>query len=210
MLVTILIVALIVVGVFLFLNKTSVVEPNLSGEKKTDEVSVTDRMPDHLFWGIIDKTRQDANEDYARQKELLTEGLKHLKPRDIIRFDNTFRHYRGLLYDWQLWAAATILNGECSADCFSDFRGWLISRGKKKMEQIRKNPELLAELVNSDEIYWEGMGYCAIMAYQEATGEEMPLGLSENMEIHGSRWQDDELPSLFPRLWSKFGSKNTA
>jgi hypothetical protein len=59
-----------------------------------------------------------------------------------------------------------------------------------------------------DEVECEDLLYVAIRAYEEQTGEEMPVmtvSLSDSEEPRGTPWEEDELPGRFPRLSARFG-----
>lgn len=120
---------------------------------------------------------------------------------DIVMFDCIFSHYMNLANTWELRAAATILNPELDDAFFADFRGWLITRGKKTYYRVLKNPERLTKHVKlQDPMDWVGFGACALEAYGRKTGRE----LSSPEAIKGRKWQHSELPGIFPRLWKHF------
>lgn len=193
---------LIGAGYYFLMRKKENLPPTGKFSDTTINPDGSQRMPDRVFWGIIDKTRTAANGDYEQQKHLLTEGLRNLEPREILLFDNTFRHYRGKLYTCDLWSAARIVRGDCSDDSFSDFRGWLIGQGYKTMEAVLANPDELVNLADVESVDWEGLSYCAIIAYQDKTGNEMPMGLRENVDLKGHFVAEEDLQSRFPRLWA--------
>jgi hypothetical protein len=165
-------------------------------------------MDDDKFWEIIAQTKLRSNDDYEVQQEELRKELLKLEPIEILKFDNRFRTYRGEAYKWELWAAAYVMNGGCSDDCFSDFRGWLIGQGKATYFKAIENPETLVELNHDmDNDDWEGLSYVPMTIYEEKTGNDMPKGIQENSEITGEEWEEegDDLKNKFPKLWSKWG-----
>ena len=100
-----------------------------------------------------------------------------------------------------------IINGGCSDDCFSDFRGWLIGQGQEIFENAVDNIETLSELNETNDGDWEGLSYIPTEVYEIKTGNDMPNGIRENFEITGEEWDEDEsvLKRKFPELWAKFG-----
>ena len=81
-------------------------------------------MESEKFWEIIEVTKSESSGDYEKQQSLLERELLELTAKEVLEFDNKFRTLRGEIYTWDFWAAAYIINGGCSDDCFSDFRGW--------------------------------------------------------------------------------------
>ncbi|MCG2418260.1 DUF4240 domain-containing protein [Aequorivita sp. F47161] len=166
-------------------------------------------MDENQFWNIIHATIKNSSGDYEKQQSELNTELSKLTAIEILEFDNKFRTLRGKAYIWELWAGAYIMNGGCSDDCFSDFRGWLIGQGKEVYDNAMRNPETLVELnydFNNDD--WEGLSYVPRAVYLKKTGgKEMPNGIRENLKITGEEWAEDgaELKAKFPKLHAKWG-----
>ena len=154
-------------------------------------------------------TRQKSNGSPHAQQEHIESALKSMSPAEIIEFDRFYRtlHYKA--YAWNLWAAAYIVNGGCSDDCFSDFRGWLIGQGEKVYHKALANPDSLADVENLErDMDWEGYGYLAITVYEQVTGQVMPMpAVGHPAEPTGEEWEEDEaeLSALLPKLFEKFG-----
>ena len=164
-------------------------------------------MESEKFWEIIEITKSESSGDYEKQQSLLERELLKLTPKEVLEFDNKFRTLRGEIYTWDFWAAAYIINGGCSDDCFSDFRGWLIGQGKSIFESAVQNIETLSELKQTNDGDWEGLSYIPTGIYEKKTGNDMPNGIQENFEITGEEWEEDEneLKNRFPKLYAKFG-----
>lgn len=165
-------------------------------------------MDEDKFWLIIASTKKKSNGNYERQQEELKRELLKLEPIEILKFDNRFRTFRGNAYKWDLWGAAYIMNGGCSDDSFSDFRGWLIAQGKEIFFNALTNPETLVDLSHDmDNDDWEGLSYVATTSFEEKTGNEIPNGIREKFEITGEEWEEDgdDLKNRFPKLWLKWG-----
>ncbi|MFB9054627.1 DUF4240 domain-containing protein [Formosa undariae] len=159
------------------------------------------------FWKIIATSKANSSGDYEKQQTELEKELLKLTAIEILEFDNKFRKLRGEVYNWNFWAGAYIINGGCSDDCFSDFRGWLIGQGKAIFESAIQDIETLAELNKTNDGDWEGLSYIPTDAYEKKTGNEMPNGIQESLEISGEEWNEegDDLKNKFPKLWAKFG-----
>ena len=164
-------------------------------------------MESKKFWKIIENTKSESSGDYEKQQSLLERELLKLTAKEVLEFDNKFRTLRGKIYTWDFWAAAYIINGGCSDDCFSDFRGWLIGQGKSIFESAVQNIETLSELKETNDGDWEGLSYISTDIYKKKTGNDMPNEIQENFEIIGEEWEEDEnnLKNRFPKLYTKFG-----
>ncbi|MFN3196639.1 MAG: DUF4240 domain-containing protein [Chlorobiota bacterium] len=173
-----------------------------------EAVQNSDKLMDaEKFWEIIAVSKTNSSGDYEKQQVKLQKELLKLSPIEILEFDNKFRTLRGDVYNWDFWAAAYIINGGCSDDCFSDFRGWLIGQGKTTFENAVENIETLSELKETNDGDWEGLSYVPSDAYEKKTGNDIPNGIRENFEITGEEWNEvgDDLKNKFPKLWAKFG-----
>ena len=164
-------------------------------------------MDSGKFWEIIATSKSNSSADYEKQQTELEKELLKLTGIEILEFDNKFRTLRGEVYNWDFWAAAYIINGGCSDDCFSDFRGWLIGQGKSTFENAVKNISTLTQLKDTNDGDWEGLSYVPTDAYEKKTGNEIPKGIRENMEITGIEWDEegDDLKNKYPELWETFG-----
>lgn len=165
-------------------------------------------MDSEQFWAIISTSKINSLGNYETQQSLLEKELLKLSAKEILEFDNRFRSLRGEIYTWDFWGAAYIMNGGCSDDCFSDFRGWLIGQGKSVFENAVQDVETLTQLRDTNDGDWEGLSYVPADAYEKKTTEEMPDGIEENFEISGQEWSEgeDDLKNRFPKLWLKFGA----
>jgi len=165
-------------------------------------------MGEDRFWKLIETSKVNSQGNYEKQQNELAKELNKLDAIDILKFDNRFCTFRGNAYKWELWGAAYIMNGGCSDDCFSDFRGWLIGQGKEAYYNAMSNPETLSILNHDmDNVDWEGLSYVPMICYEQKTGNQMPKGIQENIEITGEEWEEegDDLKNKYPKLWSRWG-----
>ena len=164
-------------------------------------------MNKEIFWEIMLDTNRESDGEPSVQQELIEEELNQLSPKEIIDFDNIFTELFFEAYDWKLWAAAYIINGGCSDDCFIDFRGWLIGQGKDVYFKALSDPDSLSELDELDEdIEWEGYSYLASTVYEDKTGEEMAMTSRMNhpSEPKGEKWDESQVDTLLPKLSRKY------
>jgi hypothetical protein len=168
------------------------------------------------FWSLIDLSRQSVRkttdipewiQEYLRQRPTLYLG----------EYEERFQGLSRLSYDARLWAAAQIMMGFCSDDKFSDFRAWLIAKGKDVFEDALKNPDTLAE-VDVDGDYGTptlfSMNYVAEETYRERAGDSADITdlIAEQPPatlLNEGAWDEDQakLPAMFPRLYAKFGNR---
>jgi len=157
------------------------------------------------FWKLIWDTKQRSagNPDY--QLAALTDALVDLDASDIIAFKAYFDQLMAVSYTRELWAAAYIINGGCSDDCFDYFRGWLIAQGETVFYNALHDPETLAEVVEPEEAELEDMLYVASKAYERKTGQELPQGEHIVWQLNGKLWDEETKYAMYPKLTAKFG-----
>jgi hypothetical protein len=143
-------------------------------------------MSTDMVWQLVEEAR--ASLGPAEDSEALAERVVHLlsqrDPADIIAFAQPMADLLSQAYRADLWAAAYIINGGASDDGFEYFRGWLVAQGQQVFEQALSNPDSLAGLPviiqacdeGNDNVECEGMISLAWLAYEEATGLELPQG----------------------------------
>ena len=168
-------------------------------------------MTDAEFWSLIDMSRARSRGSRKRQEQILRRLQRGLSADDLaefsVRYDNLIRK----AYHWDLWAAAFIIQRGCSDDGFWDFRGWLVSRGKKVYDAAVRDPESLRRVVRGrprDSLNF--LDYSSFV-WEEKTG--LPSckcpGLGSNLgeEPAGEDWDEWDLPQRLPKLWKRFGWK---
>ena len=154
------------------------------------------------FWKLIDKSRR-GSEDCDDEAGKLTELLADESPEAIIAFDERLRERLAEAYRWDLWAVAYIVNGGCSDDGFEYFRCWLIAQGERVYREALADPESLADRAEPD-AEAESMLYAASDAYEVETGRKLPHLVTQAAEPAGTSWDEDQLPTMYPRLWAAF------
>ena len=169
-------------------------------------------MDEQEFWSIVDYTHLQSAGDVETQIGLLRERLDPLSSDDLLRFDAQLTRASQDVYDWQMWGAAYVLLGGCSDDNFTDFRTWLIFRGRERYEAVRRDPDALADIaVKDDEEIGlaEELGAVADDVYERKTGRELfedaPQRPETLGELTGEPFDDDEhaLAARYPRLTAR-------
>lgn len=174
-------------------------------------------MDPDRFWALIDEARELADgEDAATradsQAEHLVEILKQRSTPEIEDFERRFLTLMNESYRWDLWGAAYIIHGGCSDDGFDYFRAWLIGQGREVFTRALADPESLLEIALSEPdpkhvvLEGESLLYAAAEAYEARTADDLDVPVPQRpSEPTGKAWEEDELPKMFPRLWTKFG-----
>jgi hypothetical protein len=161
------------------------------------------------FWQLTSDTRATADNDTGTQSDLLEERLSKLPPREIVQFQQIRHRLDERAYTWDLWGAAFVIEDGCSDDCFRDFRAYLISLGPRVYAAALRNPDSLAGVVeDAEEGDWENADSVAGDAYENATGEDLPVSDSDlSGEPRGQPWDDGDqelLVQRYPRLAERF------
>lgn len=153
------------------------------------------------FWQIVDQT---VTPDYDAQLDRLAEALSKLSRDEILAFDADFWKASKVAYRWDLWGAAYVINGGCSDDGFIDFRSWLIAQGKAVYDAALANPESLADHITEAFAAFEEFAYVPIEVFEAKHDEDWPdRGSGFPPEPVGTRFEEDELDDLFPKLTAK-------
>jgi hypothetical protein len=166
------------------------------------------------FWRIVEASRaatsKSPRDGYMdRQRRQLVQVLSSLPPAEIVAFRDELLALRGEAYRWDLWGVAELIANGCGDDAFSDFRDWLISRGRETYERALADPATVdAERAESDveDIFFEGFASAPNEAYENATGKAMPLSkVKRPVSPAGTPWDDrSDLQERFPELWRKY------
>lgn len=172
-------------------------------------------MPAEEFWSIVERTA-DADRDPDSQMRTLRMLLQGLSLEKIISFEVAFRRYLNEAYSWDLWGAATVINGDCSSDRFEYFRRWLVWRGRKIYEAALVDPDSLAgvDATGEPRREWEfeNIYYVAVEVFEEMGGEGDVRDHSDpeaDCLPSGQHFEEDEehLARRYPKLWHRFGQE---
>jgi Protein of unknown function (DUF4240) len=174
-------------------------------------------MPADRFWQIIERAGQSDHDPDAHM-EALRVALRGLPLEEIISFEVAFRRYLNEAYSWDLWGAAYVIHGGCSADGFEYFRRWLVSKGRDAYEAALADPDSLAQLdarPGHDGVWeFESIYYVAGEVFEEKGGEgdvrdySDPEAGMDGSEPSGEPFAEDEvhLARRYPKLYRRFGA----
>jgi hypothetical protein len=92
-------------------------------------------MDEPAFWRLLDGCR--AAPDLAAALRL---ALRQTDAATIAAFAARWEVVHLSLYGWPLWEVAYVMNGGCSDDTFEQFRDWLITLGRRAVDDARADP----------------------------------------------------------------------
>ncbi|WP_034264972.1 DUF4240 domain-containing protein [Actinospica robiniae] len=140
------------------------------------------------FWTLIEAARAQAtntvDDDGKAVASYLTERLAATSELTIFEFEQHFEILDSALYRWDVWAAATLINGGCSDDSFMDFRAAVITQGREWYERIAQNPDELADHPDvravaagdrKSALFQEAVNYVSAHAYDQITDDDTDM-----------------------------------
>ncbi|MFN0204525.1 MAG: DUF4240 domain-containing protein [Bacteroidia bacterium] len=166
-------------------------------------------MEEEQFWKIIESSKVESNDMYNLQVLIMTEKLRALPVEDIVKYENRFIAMMNKAYTWEMFAAARVIDPECTYHDFEYFRGWILSFGRKTFEESLNNPDILHQLT-FDKKYvndWEGFVSCAKNAFVEKTNLDYitsTVALKKDTTLIENIKKVQNLQNLYPKLWSKY------
>ena len=184
-------------------------------------------MNKNEFWELIQTSFEEGEWTSEKQMEILIDKLSTYSEEEILKFASIYKVYDKEANKSKLWAAAYVMNGGCSDDCFDYFKGWLISRGEEPYLNALKEPDSLIDIdISPDCDYFENEAMLSVPMYafmkNIATDdinvyfatEEYQLDLAEINSILDTiefaedidvDWDGEEnLKTLLPGLYEKF------
>lgn len=183
-------------------------------------------MNKDLFWNIIDTVNQTfSDKDQESRRCLVVEKLVKLPLEYLLDWHLILTEYEDAAYRNDLWAASAALGAHYTDDGFTDFRSWLISRGKAVYMNAMGDPDSLAKVPMSkgETLNFERFGYVAYEAYDakllridpnsqktlfdaledrtldSQVLENIRAELPQRQDI-GPDWTEWILPELFPAI----------
>ena len=171
------------------------------------DMTDTATLDDDRFWACIAAARDAAGDDVDDRVDGLEQVLLAQHPDDVAAFQHKYEELLARAYRWDLWGAATLMNGGCSDDGFRYFRDWLISEGEAVYEAALADPDGLADVAQEEAFELESFGYVAREVYEQLTDAPLPRGsVTDPASPAGHDWDEDALPALFPRLARRFAA----
>ena len=168
------------------------------------------------LWSQIAATIEPLNgagPDQDRQLVAFRGALQRLSDQELVDFLHLFEAMMARLYSWRLWAGAYVVNGGCSDDGFTDFRYWLISRGRSVAEAALADPDSLADLgLSPDDFSFELFGYEPLDEFKRRSSGVRPKPTHKTLldPPSDAEWDFDfddasEMRERLPKLMTQFG-----
>jgi hypothetical protein len=194
---------------------------SLTSETQTTitEFKKGNKMDKQEFWKIINFSLDKAQYDKTLQEKIILEKLSNYTTDEIVEFEIIFRQLVIEADDFKVMAAEKIIQGWVTDDPYLYFRCWLIGQGEKTFTETLKNPDYLADLVDKQTSSdFEELMYVATTAFEQKTGKKeeddrfprsitIKKGLDYDFgapPTKGIDWTTEQLPKLYPKLWTKF------
>ncbi len=170
------------------------------------------------FWEHIEKS---GRKDIDAHEERLVKRLAKLPTKEILDFCQIWDDAVTAGYNWNLFAAAYVINAGSSDDGFEYFRAWIIMQGRKVYDAALKNPDSLAAIIDPEDEFTEyegrpgwdawfaatntpddAAGYDALLTarkgHRRRAGKQPRMGRVWNIE------DDRQLRKRFPRLYALY------
>jgi hypothetical protein len=83
-------------------------------------------MDGEQFWTLIEAAKAATGGDCRAQTAHLVAALGQRSVNEVLVWDRIHGELMAESYRWDLWGAASLINGGCGDDGFDYFRGWLL------------------------------------------------------------------------------------
>ena len=145
------------------------------------------------------------------KRSILMDKLAVLSGEEVYAFDEILTSLRDRAYRWDIRGVAYIIGEGCGDDSFDDFRYTQVFRGHAAFERLLNDPDSIGEeeFENAErECFFEGLQYVPTEVLEGKTDFFYPDdNYVHPAELAGTRWDQSELPDLFPKTWAKYGWK---
>lgn len=162
------------------------------------------KIDEGLFWELIDSSRSQSQDKFEFIEKLQCQ-LETFHPNEIRKFEKLFLIKFNELNTWDLWALAYIVRRGCGDDEFDYFKSWVISKGQKAFEDIKRlNTKELSHLFADEDPQLEEFMYLAEQVYEQKTNDLMKPVKVKERKITGTGWDEENLEYQFPELCKLF------
>ncbi len=156
-------------------------------------------MDERAFWSLIESSRQNAESNQDKQFKQLKKLLSRLSRDNLVSYYQIYQDHKDRAYHQDLWAAAYIINGGCSDDCFDYFRAWLIAQGEAVYTAALKDPESLVGKAVPYQTEFEELNYAAVDVFGQKFGGDIPF-TPTTVTLQGEDWDEGSVDSKYPKL----------
>ena len=164
---------------------------------------------DREFWEIIDRARARKT-IAARLKSIEQQLASPPNRRRLAEFLAIYMGWSMAVDRRDLWAAAATLLGGCGDDSFMDFRSWLILQGRDAIEQVVRDPDVLADWTITESPSAEGLFGIAGAICQDNFGTDVvDLDFTPVTDawpkdrVADYSWTEEDCATWYPRIAAK-------
>ncbi|MBI1307074.1 MAG: DUF4240 domain-containing protein [Bacteroidetes bacterium] len=132
----------------------------------------TDNQEHLAFWTLI----QDAQSHNLKGRDFMPyfERSVHSKqPNELIELMKSYLMLHKELQHPALPAADWLINGYTSDDGLTDFKNWIISKGREVYTSVQKDPDNLISYVSDSDARMEVLPYIISERYEVLTGKSI-------------------------------------
>jgi hypothetical protein len=156
-----------------------------------------------LFWQLIDKARKKSIDQFNFLDNLKS-TLEGFNPKELRSFHRILQTTANELNTWEHWALAYIVRRGCGNDEFDYFKAWCVSKGQKAFNAIKNIDENELVSIFNEDPQLEELYYLAEHVYEDKTSELMQSAKVKTSKLTGKKWDEDQLPQIFPTLCKLF------
>lgn len=174
------------------------------------------------FWEIIESAspKYDNQNAASAHCQKVMNILDSKSDQDLTDFYSYFRKYFYELLNYDLWSVAMLVPDQygdqgCSDDTFTNFCAGIISRGRKTFENVKKNPDCIAEIKEPQLLKsGEAIMLAAPTIFRKRHGKYAELDDNEEIlsntpiKIIGQLWDGSDygyFSRKFPKCLLRFG-----
>jgi hypothetical protein len=172
-------------------------------------VPIEGAMPEDRFWSLVEGTTSSPVDE---QVPVLRQRLSALSAPDLLAYEKRFVVLSNGILTWQHLGAAEVVMGFTSEDVFTDFRTWVVFRGRDVYTAFRDDPDSLAAYGPTDDEELgaaEDLEFLAYDLYAAKAGTElfdlpdypMYLPVPSGQQIDDS---NAALARRFPKLAARY------
>ena len=178
-------------------------------QRKTLEKPISQKMNEDVFWEIIAKSKSQTT-TVGEQIEYLSNELGRYAAPQIKRFQKIVEDKLAELNHWDVWALAYLAQDGCSDDAFLEFRAWLILQGQEIFRtSINNIREVMKSVPPGTQTEAGGLLGLAAVAYEARAGEPLPFTKRKMSPVRGNPWQEEELESRYPEVFSHYRTNSS-
>jgi len=155
------------------------------------------------FWELISTTKERSKGNYKNQLGLLKDKFNTMSEDEILELDNLLFELYKKGYNWELFGVSSIIHKDRNSNHLFHLISWIISRGESFYfdSLINVNLILKEEFVGMDD---QLITDVLAESYYHKTKKLIPESNTDDFQLNGEEWSNNELPKRFPKIWDKY------